>query len=250
MTDIPAEIIISDTPDDFSRIAAEWIMHCAVQAVKERGAFSLGLSGGSTPVSVFDRLAEPAWQARVPWRQTQVFWCDERCVSPDDPESNYGQAWRRLLSKVDLPSEQIHRIEGEDPDPDSAAARYAAQLPARFDLLVLGIGEDGHTASLFTGSSALYERVRKAVYLADSPKPPPCRITITPPVIENARNLLMLATGKSKAVTVASALASPFPIDVLPARLARWGTWLLDCDAAAQLPATLNLSTFNRNQEG
>ncbi|MHB0935610.1 MAG: 6-phosphogluconolactonase [Armatimonadota bacterium] len=236
MTEVPAEIIVSATPEDFACIAAEWIAHHGTQAVKERDVFTLGLSGGSTPLRVFDLLAEPGWRARVPWRQTRVFWCDERCVPPDHPDSNYHQAWEHLLSKVDIPPEQIHRIEGEDPDPEAAAARYAALLPARFDLLVLGIGEDGHTASLFPGSSMLFERMRKAVFIANSPKPPPCRITITPPVIENARHLLMLATGMDKARAVARALASPFPIDEIPARLARWGAWLLDRSAAAELP--------------
>jgi len=239
MTEVPAEIIVSAIPEDFARIAADWIAHYAAQAVEERGVFTIGLSGGSTPLPVFDLLAQPEWQARVPWQQTQVFWCDERCVPPDDPESNFGQAWRRLLSKVDIPPEQLYRIEAEDPEPEAAAARYAAQLPTRFDLLVLGIGKDGHTASLFPGSSMLYERVRKAVYIADSPKPPSCRITITPPVIEGARHLIMLATGMEKAHAVARALASPFPIDEIPARLARWGAWLLDRAAAADIPENI-----------
>lgn len=238
MTDVPAEIVVSATPDDFNRIAAEWIMHCAVRSVEERGVFNIGLSGGSTPLPVFDLLAQPECSARVPWWHTRVYWCDERCVPPDDPESNYRQAWRHLLSKVDIPPEQVHRIEAEDPEPEAAADRYAAQLPARFDLLVLGIGQDGHTASLFPGSTLVYERVRKAVFIADSPKPPPCRITITPPVIESARRLLVLATGADKARAVAEALADPFPLDELPARLARWGAWLLDEAAAAELPAS------------
>jgi 6-phosphogluconolactonase len=238
MTDVPAEIIVSANPDDFRRIAAEWIVRSAGQAVRERDIFTIGLSGGSTPLPVFDCLAESEWQARMPWRRTHVFWCDERCVPPDHPESNFGQARQRLLSKVDIPLEQVHRIEAEDTEPEAAAARYAVQLPARFDLLVLGIGQDGHIASLFPGSSMAYERVRKALYIANSPKPPPCRITITPPVIECARHLLVLATGADKAHAVAGALASPFPVDDLPARLARWGAWLLDEAAAAELPAS------------
>lgn len=236
MTEVPAEIIVSATQEDFACIAAEWIAHCGMLAVRERDVFTIGLSGGSTPLPVFDLLAQPEWQARLPWKQTQVYWCDERCVPPESPDSNYGQGWQHLLSKVDIPLEQIHRIEGEDPDPDAAAARYAAQLPARFDLLVLGIGDDGHTASLFPGSSVLFERIRKTVHVANSPKPPPNRITITPPVIEGARHLLLLAVGMEKAHAVARALASPFPIDEIPARLARWGAWLLDRSAAAELP--------------
>lgn len=236
MTEVPAEIIVSSSPEDFACIAAEWIARCAAEAVRERDVFHLGLSGGSTPLPVYDLLAEPVWRERVPWQQTHVYWCDERCVPPEDPTSNYGQAWTHLLSKVDIPRQQIHRIEGEDPNPEAVAVRYDAQLPARFDLLVLGIGEDGHTASLFPGSSALFERIRKVVHIANSPKLPSDRITITPPVIETARRLLVLATGADKAHAVARALASPFPVDEIPARLARWGAWLLDCAAAAELP--------------
>ena len=236
MTEVPAEIIVSSCPEDFACIAAEWIAHCGTGAVRERDVFYIGLSGGSTPLPVFDLLARPAWRERVPWRQTHVFWCDERCVPPEDPASNFGQAWAHLLSKVDIPYQQIHRIEGEDPNPEAAAARYAALLPARFDLLVLGIGDDGHTASLFPGSSMLFERIRKVVHVANSPKSPADRITITPPVIETARHLLLLAAGADKAHAVARALASPFPLDETPARLARWGAWLLDRTAAAELP--------------
>lgn len=236
MTEIPAEIIICATPDDFARIGAEWIVSAAERAITDKGRFTLGLSGGSTPLPIFDRLTEPEWRAQASWQQTDVFWCDERCVPPDDPMSNFGDAWRHLFSRVDIPPENLHRIAGEDPDHEAVAARYGAELPARFDLLVLGTGEDGHTASLFPHSPLLFERIRHAAVVTDSPKPPSCRITITPPVIECAHHVLMLATGAEKAHAVAAALSVPFPIDEIPARLARWGTWLLDPVAATKIP--------------
>ena len=141
-----------------------------------------------------------------------------------------------LLTHVAIPEARVHRIEGERRDLDAAAADYGRELPAALDVLVLGMGSDGHTASLFPGSPAVLER-RRRVMLVDSPKPPRQRITITPPVIAAARQVVVLVTGRDKAPAVARALDgdAPSPSEV-PAVLARDGVWFLDPLAAAQLP--------------
>lgn len=225
-----AEVVVRETLEEVSRIAAARLRAAAARAVERRGAFLLGLSGGSTPARTYELLAESA-----SWAATQVYWCDERCVPPDDPESNFRLAWGRLLSRVPLPPENLHRIVGEDPDPARAAAAYDRLLPPRLDLLVLGIGEDGHTASLFPGSPALHDHLHRAAAVV-APNPPPRRITITPPVIEAADHLLVLAAGAGKAAAVARALTGPEDLDACPAQLARRGLWLLDAAAAAALP--------------
>jgi 6-phosphogluconolactonase len=214
------------------------VRQLAEAAVRRRGVFLLGLSGGSTPVRTYELLADPdAGGPPLSWAATQVFWCDERCVPPDQPESNFGLAWRHLLSRVAIPPENIHRMRGEDPQPVRAAAEYDRLLPPRFDLLILGIGEDGHTASLFPGSPALRAHLHRAAAV-EAPKPSPWRITITPTVIEAADQLLVLAAGAGKAEAVARALEGPEDLDVCPAQLARRGWWLLDRAAAYRLPKT------------
>lgn len=226
--------MIRESLEELSLLAADLVRGAAAEAVRRRGAFLVGLSGGSTPARTYDLLAEQgAGRPALPWAATQVYWCDERCVPPDDPESNYGLVRRHLLSLVPLPPENVHRIRGEG-DPFAAAAEYDRLLPPQFDLLLLGIGEDGHTASLFPGSPALHDHLHRAAAVVAS-KPPPQRITITPPVIEAARQLLVLAAGAGKAAAVARALGGPEDLDACPAQLARRGVWLLDREAAAGL---------------
>jgi 6-phosphogluconolactonase len=140
-----------------------------------------------------------------------------------------------LLRRVPIPTANVHRMEGEADDPEEAADRYAAVLPEALDVLVLGVGADGHTASLFPGSPALRERTRRVVP-ARAPKPPEGRLTITPPVIAAARRFLVLATGSDKAEAVARALKGGGTPDQTPARLARDGVWFLDRAAATLLP--------------
>jgi len=235
MNEMPAAIVVRDSLEAISQAAVERLIHLATEAVRLRGVFTLALPGGHTPIPAFRLLATPENQRRLPWASTQVFWGDERCVPPDDPESNYGLAWRELLSHLDPPPAQVHRITGEDPDPPHAAAQYAAELPAALDLLLLGIGEDGHIASLFPGSSTLREDTQRAVAVTDSPKPPRYRITITPPVITAARHILVLAAGEDKAAAVERALSGTWNIAQTPAQLARGGMWFLDAKAAAGL---------------
>jgi 6-phosphogluconolactonase len=171
---------------------------------------------------------------RLSWDRVEIFFGDERAVPPGDPQSNYRMARESLLDAVPIPSRQVHRMPAERPDRDAAAAEYAAQLPARLDLIILGIGADGHTASLFPGSAALEERARK-VMAVEGPRAPRRRLTVTPPVITSAVNKIVLAGGSEKAGAVARALEGPDDPDACPAQLARDGIWIVDSAAASGL---------------
>lgn len=192
---------------------------------------SVALSGGSTPGPVYEALAG---LPGLPWEATRIYFADERAVAPDDPSSNYRLARRSLLDRVPIPAESVHRMEAERADLADAAERYERLLPPRLDVLVLGIGTDGHTASLFPRSSNLRESARR-VAPAHSPSPPTRRLTITPPVVRSAARIILLARGRSKAHPVHEALLGRADIDDCPARLARGGTWVLDEEAAARL---------------
>ncbi|HEX6537465.1 MAG TPA: 6-phosphogluconolactonase [Gemmatimonadaceae bacterium] len=212
--------------------AAAWIAAEVRAAVAERGACALALAGGNTPRAVYAELA--ARPDELPWSRVQVYFGDERAVPPSDPHSNFHMAWETLLRHVPVPPAGVHRMEAERADRDAAARAYEAVLPDRLDLLLLGVGEDGHTASLFPGAPTLGEE-RRRVLPAVSPLPPVHRLTITPPVIASAVRTLVIAVGAGKASPVARALdASTDPREV-PARLARDGVWMLDDDAASRL---------------
>jgi 6-phosphogluconolactonase len=188
-----------------ARAAAEELARCADQAVEVRGAFTLALAGGSTPRALYELLADASapFRDRVPWPRVHVFFGDERAVPPADPQSNFRMARSALLEHV--PAGSVHRISGEL-GAAAAASRYQADLLAHFgpggtpvfDLVLLGLGTDGHTASLFPGSPALRERRR---WVVDAPGPPPSteRITLTVPVLEAARATLFLVAGADKA---------------------------------------------------
>jgi 6-phosphogluconolactonase len=165
-----------------------------------------------------------------------VFFGDERAVPPDHPDSNYLMVHLALLSRVPVPAGNVHRMEAERLDREAAAREYERSLPPRLDVLLLGMGPDGHTASLFPGSAALDERHRLVVPVLGA-KPPAERLTITPPVIEAARKVAVIATGEDKALVVARAIEGPFAPKSVPVQLARRGCWFLDRAAAARLTA-------------
>ena len=217
-----------------ARLAAEWLADEVRLGATLRGTCALGLAGGSTPRPAYEALAQPPLEAAIPWDRVQVFFGDERAVPPDHPDSNFRMVNETLLSRVPLPVENVHRMEADADDLERAADRYAALLPQALDVLVLGIGPDGHTASLFPGSPALRERTRRVVP-ARAPKPPERRLTITPPVIGAARRILVLAAGGDKAEAVARALKAAARADEVPASLARDGVWFLDRAAARLL---------------
>lgn len=226
------ESLVIEQRQALAAAAAEWVAAEIRTAVKERGRCAIALSGGTTPRAVYAELARRPDDA--PWSHVDVFFGDERCVPPDDPASNFRMADASLLQHVPIPRERIHRMEGERPDPEGAASDYERSLPERLDILLLGVGPDGHTASLFPGAPALDERTRR-VLAVESPVPPVHRLTITPPVIAAARRTAVLVTGAEKAPVVARVLEGRFDPHALPAQLALGAAWFVDRDAAAQL---------------
>lgn len=195
---------IHNNPEAMAERAAHIFAAACEEAVEERGAFKVALSGGQTPAPFFRLLAKSDWADRLPWDKMTFFWVDERCVGPDNPQSNYGLARRELLSHV--PATHFYRMRGDE-DPVEAAARYekliredfglgANELP-RFDFMLLGMGEDGHTASIFPNSPLLEEKKRLVadVYV---PERKADRITLTLPVLNNARCCMFLVNGAEK----------------------------------------------------
>lgn len=217
--------------EELPRVAALRVASSLCDAIHARNAASLALAGGTTPRAMHEVLAT---LPDVDWSRVSIYFGDERCVPPDHADSNYSMARESLLARVAIPPENVHRMLGELSDRDAAARAYAALLPPAIDVIVLGIGEDGHTASLFPGSPALAERERLVLPVI-GPKPPPERLTLTPPALERGRQLLMLASGAGKAEAVARALEGALDPNATPAQLARKGTWLLDPPAASQL---------------
>jgi len=218
-------------PEALPEIAARHIAKLIEQAVADRGRASVMLAGGSTPRAVYRQLA---LIQGLPWEKVEIYFGDERAVPPGDSQSNYRMARESLLDAVPIPPAQVHRMSAERPDREAAADEYARRLPERLDLVILGVGEDGHTASLFPSSSALSELVRKVLAVV-GPKAPFHRLTVTPPVIAAAREKIILVSGAGKAGAVAQALEGPDQPDQCPAQLARDGIWIMDHAAASGL---------------
>lgn len=246
--DAAPEVRILEDDDELAETAAGMIVDLATTAVAQRGRFTVALAGGATPRATYERLAQPPLSELMPWARTYVFFGDERGVPADHPDSNYGMAYRALLSKVPIPPRQVFRIPGEAPDPETVATDYARTLAEtlsvrrgevpRLDLVLLGLGIDGHTASLFPGSPVLKEvfRVVAAVHAAAALIPQ--RFTLTFPVLNAAGCVVFLASGSVKAKVVKAALAEGAA--TLPAGMVRPTdgrlVWLLDRAAAALLP--------------
>jgi 6-phosphogluconolactonase len=227
------ERIVVSEPAELARQAAEWLGLEVTRAIAERGSCALSLAGGRTPEPVYRELASGS---SIDWTEVDVFFGDERAVPPDHPDSNYFMVHLALLSRVPIPAGNVHRMEAERADREAAAREYERSLPPQLDVLLLGMGKDGHTASLFPGSAALDERHRLVLPALGS-KPPAERLTITPPVIEAARKVAVIATGEDKALMVARAIEGPFAPKAVPVQLARRGSWFLDQAAAARLTA-------------
>jgi len=211
---------------------AAWVVARVVESIASRGSCALALSGGRTPRSAYEVLAAPPFVSAVDWARLDVYFGDERAVPPDAAESNYRMAFDALLCRVPVPPSRVHRMPAERPDRDDACREYERLLPARLDVLLLGMGTDGHTASLFPRSAALAERSRRVVPVS-APVPPAERMTITPPVIAAARHVAVMVAGTAKAPMVARALdGTHVPLDV-PVQLAAGAQWFLDRAAAA-----------------
>ncbi|MEZ5979963.1 MAG: 6-phosphogluconolactonase [Planctomycetota bacterium] len=200
------------------------------------GTCRIALAGGTSPLGAY-RIWSRSYS--IDPKRLEVFFGDERCVPADDAESNFRAASEALLEPMGVPEEHVHRMHGDHADRDAAARDYEHVLPRELDVLVLGLGPDGHTASLFPGDrAALLENERSVLHVV-GPKPPPDRLTITPPVIDRARRVLVLASGASKAEAVAAALGEQGDVMVCPVRLARSRAWLVDTAASARLDRRL-----------
>jgi 6-phosphogluconolactonase len=232
--------------------AAQYFVEMAGEAVAARGRARIAISGGSTPKAAFQLLGDPTqpWRARMPWDRLDLYWVDERCVPPGDPDSNYRMTREALLDHAPLRPDQIHRMEGEL-EPEAAAARYESELrngfrlegaeTPSFDLIALGMGPDGHTASLFPHTEALHEIGRLAVANHVVNKDA-WRVTLTWPVINHGRSVFFLIGGADKAPVVHEVFTGPRDVERLPSQLIRPAsgilTLILDKAAAALLPAT------------
>jgi len=240
------------TADAVVADAAGRFVTAAAQAVRETGRFVVALAGGSTPKRLYELLSTPEYARKVDWARTHVFFGDERCVPPEDPASNYRMARLALLDRVPVAATNVHRMRGED-DPAEAAAAYERQLrttfatpsgpptlrgDGRFHLVLLGMGDNGHTASLFPGLSAVRERQRwvMAEHVAEVGA---WRVTLTPPVLNAAAQVLFLVLGAEKAPMLKRVLQGPAQPDALPAQAIAPQdgalTWLVDAAAAAGL---------------
>jgi 6-phosphogluconolactonase len=238
------DISVSKDAERMSRLAAATISDLIGRANEERGISFVALAGGETPLRVYQMLAADPEQNTIDWRHVHLFFGDERMVPPDDPASNYGMVFRELVSRIPIPAENVHRIRGEASATD-AGTEYETELQKwfgghlpRFDIVVLGVGEDGHTASLFSGTGSLGEVSRMAIgYFV--PQLNSWRVTLTLPVLLNARETLFLVAGKRKASVVARILEAGESWPDLPASMIRptQGTvrWMLDEEAASLL---------------
>lgn len=200
--------VLPDSPSA-CRAVADRFVELAAEAIEERGVFRVALSGGGTPKSVYPLLLEPQRRDAVDWSRVEFFWGDERTVPPDDPESNFGVAYHMLIAQLpDVRQDRIHRMPAEAPDLHAAALSYESELrlafgargdePPAFDLIWLGMGPDGHTASLFPGSDALDETERWVVGNW-APHPQAWRMTLTFPVLNAARAVIFAVEGANKA---------------------------------------------------
>jgi 6-phosphogluconolactonase len=243
------EVFVTADPEALAREAAERVTEIAPAAVARWGRFSFVLSGGSTPKRLYMLLAAEPYRSRIPWGKTHVFWGDERAVAPEHPDSNFGMAMSALLARVPIPTGQVHRMQAERADRDEAAREYQAGIagsfgmprdgePPRFDLILLGMGADGHTASLFPRTEALRER-RRWVVANHVPQLGADRLTLTSPILNRGKTILFLVAGSDKAPVLHEALEGPPDPEKLPAQLIRPAEgrliWLVDGAAASRL---------------
>lgn len=248
---IEPEIHVYPGPDQLAIETAERIIQLAGHAARSRGRFTIALTGGSTPEKTYARLAEPEQAQRIDWSKTYVYLGDERFVPYDDSRSNFGMAWRSLLIKLSLPPGHVLPIPPNTPTPADAARQYTQVLattfgvpypgePPRFDLILLGLGDDGHVASLFPGKPTLNEDRLWVTWSPPGTLPPPVdRVTVTYPVLNAARDVLFIVAGDKKAAAVRDVLEGQPSREQRPAVGVRPTngrvTWMLDAAAAGLL---------------
>jgi 6-phosphogluconolactonase len=241
---MPSNLKIFPAPEALSEAATVFILELANTCVRKNGRFSIALSGGSTPEKLFKLFAESPYREQMPWRQSFFFWGDERCVPLDDPQNNAHQAHQLLFDKIEIPLSNVVRILTNLP-PTAAADAYEEHLkkhfgeePPRFDLILLGMGDDGHTASLFPGTDVLQEETRmvKEVYVE---KVEMHRVTMTAPLINLAHQIVFLVTGAGKAKMLKTVLQGERQPELYPAQLIEPVDgeliWMVDEAAAALL---------------
>jgi 6-phosphogluconolactonase len=240
-----ASVKVFPTSEDVARAVAERFVDTANSAISERGKFAVALAGGSTPKRAYEMLASPDFRDRVDWSRVYVFFGDERPVPPDDPQSNYRMAREAMLDALPIPADHIFRIKGEG-DPEAAAREYEQRLrfffPStdwpRLDLVLLGMGDDGHTASLFPNTGALSERSRWVVNNRVD-KLRTNRLTLTLPAINHAASVLFGVTGSAKSGTLKAVLNPSTEADKLPASLIQPVNgrleWFVERPAAAEI---------------
>jgi 6-phosphogluconolactonase len=244
------EIVVVADADALAAEAARRIVAAATAAIAARGRFTLVLSGGSTPERTYKLLAKPEWRSQIDWLRTWLFFGDERCVPYDDSRSNYHLASESLLKPAQIAADRVIAVRTDGGTPAECAADYESQLkrffgganvhPPQFDLILLGLGDDGHTASLFPGKPSLDE---SSVWVTSSPPgvlPPPVdRVTLTFPVLNSAREAMFLVSGAGKATIVREVLEGTCDVQQHPSRGVRPKdgivTWLLDNAAASKL---------------
>jgi len=246
MANVKPDVRIFENLDSLRQAAAELFVETSAQAIVQRGRFLVTLSGGNTPTELYKLLAQSPFKEQIDWPRVRVFWGDERCVAIEDLESNYRQARDVLLSHVPIPAENIHRVESSL-EPSEAAKDYTLVLKQfasppldwpRFDLALLGLGEDGHTASLFPGSEVNVSSPTLAV-TARYQSRPANRVTLTPLVFNGARRIIFLVSGESKAQTLANVLYGGYHPEQLPAQRIHPTDgeliWMVDKLAASKL---------------
>jgi 6-phosphogluconolactonase len=234
--------------DTLSQEAARYVVRVASESIATHGRFTLALAGGSTPKKLYGLLASEPYRDQINWALTEIFWSDERCVPPDSEDSNYHLAQEVLLSKVPISADQIHRMPADADDRDQASLTYIQEIQRvfgtngipSFDLLQLGMGPEGHTASLFPHQASLHEQTR-LIMPVTVPKPPPPRLTFTPLLLNAATHILFLVTGQDKADALQAILEGEYNPDEYPAQIIRPTqgevTWMLDPAAASKLRA-------------
>jgi 6-phosphogluconolactonase len=232
--------------DALSREAAQYVVRVANESIVTHGRFSIALSGGTTPKKLYGLLGSEPYRSQIDWALVHIFWGDERCVPPDSPDSNYKMALKVLLSNIPVPVSQVHRMPAEMADRNAASEQYTFEMQRifgtngipNFDLIQLGMGPEGHTASLFPHQPSLHEQ-RRLVMPVSVPKPPPDRLTFTPPILNAARNVLFLVTGSDKAEALHAVLEGPYQPDEYPAQIVRPTSgevvWMLDTEVAKGL---------------
>ncbi|MDA0739747.1 MAG: 6-phosphogluconolactonase [Nitrospirae bacterium] len=246
-------IDISPDAQSLMKAAAEHVVEQASLAIKARKRFTIALAGGSTPKSLYRLLASPEYRTCLEWENIKFFWGDERHVTPNHDESNYRMAYEAMLLPLAIPEHHIHRIHGELPKAEEAAEQYekvlrtafkctGSQIP-QFDLILLGMGTDGHTASLFPGTDAVHESTRW-VAAPWVEKFQTFRITITPVLLSQARQTTFLIAGREKSEVLHDVLEGPFQPDFLPSQVIKPTTghlaWFLDREAAHDLSPRLS----------